>query len=287
MGRGLSADSRTLIQRAYDVLAVEFPSGVRRVAYALFGNQADDEVKKLGRLLTWARKHELIPWEWITDETRPERLPFVVSDATALRDCHRACPHYDPWQFQPVRIKVWSEKSVAGTLAPVLDKYLVPFQVHHGNTSTSIIRQAAVSTREDARKLVILGVGDHDPKGVRITEDDVPKRLREYGADMTNVSIRRLALLREDAIRLKDLRDPFKENDTDITWYKKHARLNYGVELEAMPSPELRNRLEQAIRDEIRDIGAWNAVINASNVVRESWQTYVDRWQAPPTSIVG
>ena len=120
MGRGLSAESVQLIQRAYEVLAVEHPSGIRRVAYALFGNAAEDHVKKLGRLLTRARKMGVIPWEWINDSTRTEILPFVVEDMSGLRATNRACPSYDPWLHQPVRVKVWSEKSVGGTLEPVL-----------------------------------------------------------------------------------------------------------------------------------------------------------------------
>src|SRR3954447_9539363 len=120
MGRGLSAESVQLIARAYTVLEREHPSGVRRVAYALFGNQAGARVKKLGELLTWARKMGVIPWDWISDETRPERMPYVVEDTGAMRDLQRSCPSYDPWRDQPVRVVVWSEKSVGGTLAPVL-----------------------------------------------------------------------------------------------------------------------------------------------------------------------
>ncbi len=67
MGRSITAESRRLIQQAYDVLAIEHPSGVRRVAYALVGNRADYVVKKLGKLLTRARMTGDIPWEWIND----------------------------------------------------------------------------------------------------------------------------------------------------------------------------------------------------------------------------
>jgi|KBSMisStaDraftv2_1062788.scaffolds.fasta_scaffold18459_7 hypothetical protein len=279
MGRGLSAESRHLIQRAFDVLEVEHPSGVRRVAYALFGNRAGEEVKKLGKLLTRARKMGVIPWAWISDETRPERSPFVVNDTGEMRDVHRECPSYDPWRGQPVRVVVWSEKSVGGTLAPVLDRFLVPFLVHHGNTSTTIMHATAEATRYDERRLVILYVGDHDPKGLRISEDDVPTRLAEYGA--VNVRVQRLALMRPDAVRLKKLQDPFKPGDPDIEWYRKRTGLGYGVELEAIPSTDLRERLTDAIRAEIVDVDAWNRVIDASDAVRESWEAYVDQWQAP------
>ncbi len=285
MGRGLHAESREIIVRAYAVLEREHPSGVRRVAYALFGNQAGARVKKLGELLTRARKLGVIPWEWISDETRLERRPFVVNDTGDMRDIHRHCPDYDPWREQPVRIVVWSEKSVGGTLAPVLDRFCVPFLVHHGNTSTTVMHATARQTRTDRRRLVILYCGDHDPKGLRISEDDVPKRLATYGA--VNVQVRRLALLRDDAVRLRALRDPFKPDDRDIEWYCARTGLSYGVELEAIPSTELRERVEMAIRAEIVDVAAWNRVMNASQVVRESWEAYVDHWQPPAIQGLG
>ena len=173
----------------YDVLEREHPSGVRRVAYALFGNRAGAEVKRIGRLLTRARKEGTIPWAWIADDTRPTREPFVAEDTTEIRRINAACPSYDPWRGQPERVWLWSEKSVGGTLAPVLDKFLVPFQIHHGNTSSSVMRTVAERTWDDPRATVILYVGDHDPKGLRISEDDVPTRLIEYGAERVTKTV--------------------------------------------------------------------------------------------------
>src|SRR5580765_5537374 len=100
MGRGLHAESRQVIQRADEVVDDEHPSGVRRVAYALYGNQAGAMVKKLGALLVRARKDGAIPWDWISDSTRPDVLPFVVNDVGDMRDVHRSCPSYDPWNEQ-------------------------------------------------------------------------------------------------------------------------------------------------------------------------------------------
>jgi len=285
MGRGISAESHLLIARAYDVLEREHPSGVRRVAYALFGNRAGAEVKRLGKLLTRARKEGTIPWAWISDSTRTEVPPFVVTDMGDLRALNRSCPHYDPWPHQGVRVKVWSEKSVGGTLEPVLQRLLVPFQVHHGNTSTTEVRRLAESTWRDTRRTVILYVGDHDPKGLRISEDDVPKRLVEY--DVANAIVKRVGLLHADAVRLRDQQDPFKPQDSDVKWYRERTGLNYGVELEAIPSTELRDRVDTAIRAEITNVAAWNRVMDASQVVRESWEAYVDRWPAPAIQGLG
>ncbi len=281
MGRGLSANSTQIIQDAYINLVVEQPSGVRRVAYALYGNSADDEVKRLGKLLGMARKRGFIPWEWITDDTRPSRRPYVVQDASELRAMKQACPDYDPWPAQGARVVIWSEKSLGGTLQPVLDRYLVEFQVHHGNTSLTEIRNTAEWTRTHRERLVILYVGDHDPKGLRISEDDIPKRMQELGA--RNWMIQRVAILQHDAEAVdRGSRDAFKPGDKDIGWYCAATVLSYGVEVETLPSNVLRDRVEAAIVSYIADVDAWNRTIHASEVVRESWAAHVAAWPIPP-----
>ena len=158
--------------------------------YVLFGNQADARVKKLGELLTRARKMGVIPWAWITDETRPERMPWVVRDVDTMRGLHRACPTFDPWQHQPVRVVVWSEKSVGGTLAPVLDRYAVPFLVHPGNTSTTVMHATAESTKHDERELISLrrrprpeGIADLGRRRAH-----APRRLRRHQRPRATVS---------------------------------------------------------------------------------------------------
>jgi hypothetical protein len=165
MGRGLHAESRQIIQRAYDNLEVEHPSGVRRVAYALYGNQAGAMVKKLGKLLVRARKDGDIPWEWINDSTRLDVLPFVVNDAGDMCDVHRSCPSYDPWQQQPVRVIVWTEKSVAARSSPCSIHFWSD-SACTSNTSASKIQAVVSAMATDQRRLVILYCGDHDAKGL-------------------------------------------------------------------------------------------------------------------------
>src|SRR5580765_1477531 len=282
MGRGLSAESRSLIARAYTVLEREHPSGVRRVAYALFGNQADSVVKKLGKQLSNARRRDLIPWEWISDDTRPSVRPFVVEDMNDLRQINAVCPSYDPWPSQRKRVVIWSEKSLGGTLKPVLDAYKVEFQVHHGNSSWTQFYEYATWTKLHPHlRFIILYVGDHDPKGLRISEDDVPKRMSDRGA--RNWEINRVAILRADVegVAVTD-RDAFKEKDTDERWYRARTGLSYGVEVEALPSNILRDRVEDAIRAEIVDVDAWDRVMAASEAVRDTWEAYVDAWPIPP-----
>jgi hypothetical protein len=285
VGRGLSQQSKDLISRAYRVLEEEHPSNVRRACYAMFGNRAGEWTQKMGGLLTRARKDGTIPWSWIDDESRPKRVPYVVEGNDQLDENLGLIPSYDPWHSQNVRVEVWSEKSVGGTLAPVLDEYLVPFQVHHGFTSTTVARKAAQSARRGLSKLVIFHVGDHDASGLYISEVDIPKRLREYGA--IDFEVRRLAVTRADVKELWQFRDPVKEADSRTAWYTKTTGLKFGVELEAMSSNVLRERVRTAIQSCITDVAAWNRVMHASSVVSESWREYAANWPRPAVPIPG
>ena len=289
MGRGLSPASKDLIARAHAVLEREHPSGVRRVAYALVGNQAEQWVKKLSKLLTRARKDGLIPWSWIADDSRPERLPYVVEDVEQLRLYGTSIPSFDPWLSQKAVVVVWSEKSVGGTLAPVLDRYLVPFQVQHGHTSTTIIRARAVRTARDprGRRLVVIWVGDHDASGWDMSERDAPGRLVEYGLDPADFTVTRVAITRRDVDDLEAFRDPVKTSDTRTPAYVRATGLRFGVELEALDSRVLRQRVEDAIRSHITDPAAWDRAMAASEAVRASWETYARAWRPPAIPPLG
>jgi hypothetical protein len=97
---------------------------------------------------------------------------------------------------QPVRVEVWSEKgTVRGVLAPVLDHYAVGFRVMHGFASATAVHDVAEDY--DGRDLVVLYVGDFDPSGLFMSEEDLPNRIAEYGGD--HVELRRIAVTRKQA----------------------------------------------------------------------------------------
>jgi hypothetical protein len=79
--RGKSANTMLLIARAKAILEEVQPAGVRAICYRLFVNgwlpsMAKNDTDTVSRHLVWAREQEIIPWDWIVDETRPvERSP--------------------------------------------------------------------------------------------------------------------------------------------------------------------------------------------------------------------
>jgi hypothetical protein len=59
-------------------------------------------------------------------------------------------------------------------LGPVLDDYAVGFRVMHGFSSATAVYDVA---QGDARRdLIALYVGDFDPSGLFMSEEDLPKR---------------------------------------------------------------------------------------------------------------
>src|SRR6266508_2364452 len=75
--RGKSEKTMLLIDRAKAILAGIQPAGVRAICYRLFVNgwllsMGKSDTDTVSRHLVWAREQEIIPWDWIVDETRPE-----------------------------------------------------------------------------------------------------------------------------------------------------------------------------------------------------------------------
>src|SRR5262249_17938723 len=150
----------------------------RGIGYKLFTaglipSMANNEMQRVYRLLKEAREEGEIPWEWIVDETRDlERVSTWANPKAYARAVARSYRR-DLWNQQPKRCEVWSEKgTVRGVLQPVLNKYAVGFRVMHGFSSATTVWD--ISQDDDGRELVALYVGDFDPSGMFMSEEDLP-----------------------------------------------------------------------------------------------------------------
>jgi hypothetical protein len=260
-GRGMSSKSLELISVASEILVEIKPASVRSVCYQLFNrkliaNMSPGETQKVSRLLVYAREKGLVPWPWIVDETRePERVSSW-GDLSVYGQAVVKSYRKDFWHHQQETVEVWSEKgTVRGVLAPVLDRFAVPFSVKHGFDSATSVKQVADATEDLERPLVALYVGDWDPSGLWMSERDLPERLARYGA---NVCLKRIALTIDDVSNsaLPSFPASTKGKDPRHRWFVER----YGSqcwELDALPPPVLRERVTEAIQDYL-DIAAWN-----------------------------
>src|SRR5262249_6037249 len=123
-GRGMARRSLDLIEAMRDLAEAAQPITGRGIGYKLFTaglipSMARSEMARVYRLLKEARERDLIPWDWIVDETRSiERVSTWANPAEYARAVARSYRR-DFWDQQPVRCEVWSEKgTVRGVLAP-------------------------------------------------------------------------------------------------------------------------------------------------------------------------
>ena len=159
--------SLDLIEAMHAVTRAAQPITGRGVGYKLFikgltASMARSEMARVYRLLLTAREQDIIPWDWIVDETREFERVSTWDDPEQYARCVATSYRRDFWNQQPLRVEVWSEKgTVRGVLQPVLDTYAVGFRVMHGFSSGTVVHDIAED--DDGRPLIALYVGDFDP----------------------------------------------------------------------------------------------------------------------------
>lgn len=254
----------------------------RGIGYKLFtaglmSSMARAEMQRVYRLLKEGRERGNIPWEWIVDETRALERTSTWADPAEYARCVARSYRRDFWDQQPLRCEVWSEKgTIRGVLDPVLDHYAVGFRVMHGFSGATTIHEVAHDD-DDGRELIVLYVGDFDPSGMFMSEEDLPNRISEYGGD--HITVRRIALTQEHVSELPSFPSADKRKDPRYKWF----RSNYGDrcwELDAMDPNDLRDCVESAIVELIEPV-AWERCEVVNRAEQESLKTILGKWGAP------
>ena len=86
-GRGMARASLDLIEAMYAIAKAAQPITGRGVGYKLFAaglipSMGKPDMQRVYRLLKQARERDMIPWEWIVDETRAlEKAPSWADPA--------------------------------------------------------------------------------------------------------------------------------------------------------------------------------------------------------------
>jgi hypothetical protein len=287
-GRGMAQASRELIAAMHLAAMESQPITGRGVGYKLFArhliaSMSRTDMAPVYRLLKIARERGIIPWEWIVDETREiERKRSGWADPAAFVATVSRAYKRDFWKQQPKRVLVVSEKgTVRGLLNPVLRDLGVGFLVLHGFSSATAIHDLAEDY--DGRDLILIYVGDYDPSGMYMSEEDIPTRLEKYEGD--HIEVNRVALLREhcDAMPRASFPasdkgpKPGSKGDPRYKWFVR----NYGKrcwELDAMDPNDLRDIVREAIEDEI-EWDAWDRCAVVEKAEQESLAHVLDRWK--------
>jgi hypothetical protein len=279
-GRGQAKKSLDLIEAMHSIVEAAQPITGRGVGYKLFTaglipSMARSEMQKVYRLLKEARERDIIPWEWIVDESRELERVSSWSDPEQYSRCVINGYRRDHWDLQPVRVEVWSEKgTIRGVLQPILDEYGVGFRVMHGFGSATEVYNVAQD--DDGRPLIVLYVGDWDPSGLCMSEQDLPERLDRY--DGQHVELERIALVRGQLAGLPSFPASDKKKDPRYGWFVR----NYGElcwELDALDPNALRACVEEKIQEQIEP-EAWGRCKIVEREERESLFTVMSTWGA-------
>jgi hypothetical protein len=278
--RGRSQRSLDLIDAMYSAAKKSNPITGRGIGYMLFIaglilSMARNEMQRVYRLLKEAREEGIIPWDWIVDETRAIERVSTWDDPAEYARCVAQSYRRDFWNQQPHRVQVWSEKgTVRGVLAPVLDRYAVGFMPVHGFTSATAAHDIAED--DDGRPLIVLYVGDFDPSGMFMSEEDLPTRFAKYDGD--HLTLRRIALTVRQVGGLPSFPASDKRKDPRYKWFvANHGHRCW--ELDAMDPNDLRDCVEQEIRKLIEPV-AWRRCEVVNKAEQDSLRTILDKWGA-------
>ncbi|HMF22514.1 MAG TPA: hypothetical protein VKG24_10355 [Pseudolabrys sp.] len=280
-GRGRAQRSLDLIDAMFDAAEAAQPITGRGIGYKLFAaglipSMERSEMQRVYRLLKEAREEGTIAWDWIVDETRELEKVSTWRDPAAYARTVARSYRRDFWIQQPVRCEVWSEKgTVRGVLGPVLDDYAVGFRVMHGFSSATTVHDVAEDY--DGRDLIALYVGDFDPSGMYMSEEDLPNRLSKY--DGHHVTPKRIALKREQTTGLLSFPAADKKDDKRYPWFVR----NYGNrcwELDAMDPNDLRACVKREIKKLIEPV-AWKRCEIVNKAEQDSLRGILQKWGKP------
>jgi hypothetical protein len=274
-----------VIEQANSIIALYAAQGydltLRQLYYQFvsrdFIPNKQTEYKRLGSIVSDARRAGLIDWNAITDRTRNLRGLSHWQNPSDIMGGAAASYRIDKWATQRVRPEIWIEKdALAGVFERVGHIVDVPYFSCRGYTSDSEMWAAAMRLASYKRKgqtPLILHFGDHDPSGIDMTRD-IQDRLALFAG--RNIEVRRLALNMDQIDQYDPPPNPAKETDSRFVGYQAlHGDESW--ELDAL-EPTV---LAALVRDEIDTVlekDAWNAALEQETQEKALLQVTSDQW---------
>ena len=248
------------------------------VARALIPN-TERAYKRLGNIISDARRAGMIDWEAIEDRTRFIRAIASWDDPRDILDSTKSSFHKDLWKTQDKRFEVWIEKdALIGVVEPICKELDLPHFSCRGYVSDSEMWQGAMRLRHHVRSgqdVIVLHLGDHDPSGIDMTRD-ITDRLDMFSFYKEGIEVRRIALTMEQIEEVNPPPNPAKVTDSR---YEKYSA-EYGDEsweLDALEPSYIAVLIQRAVFKE-RDIDRWEVAYNEQEKERDQIQDIIDRW---------
>ena len=274
-----TADEMDAIRGAiYVTLKNDHPMTVRQVYYQLVSQGVIDKTEAeykgtVCRLLVQMRKANLIPFDWIADNTRWMRKPNTYGSLGEMLQITRDTCRRALWSNQDAYVEVWLEKdALAGVVMEETEPWDVPLMVTRGYPSLSFLHSAAEAIAAQEKPTYLYYLGDHDPSGV-----DIPRKVeagvREYAPNV-DLHFERIAVTPEQISEFNLPTRPTKKSDS-----RSKRLAGESVEVDAIPAGVLRTIVNQKITAHIDD-GALNVVTTAEESEREILTEFMRAYNA-------
>ncbi len=233
-----------------------------------YSNTQADFKGKLCDLLLRARLFGLIPWEAITDETRPITIAATYPNPQAFIRDQLAGFMKNYWrsyqQSQPNHIEIIAEKlTVKNIVEPIALKFGIPLTIGRGYSSGPPRQDMAERFEKSGKdRLVVLALTDFDPDGENIAESFATSMKLDF--DIDGIGAYKVALTAKQVRDLKLV--PRMKAKKGASTYKKFVEKHGDnvFELEAVAPEKLQALLTKAI-DGVMDRDLFNAELRAEH----------------------
>ena len=280
--RGLSSGTWELRHAIIDAFeGTSKPVTVRQMYYLLTTMNAVEKTeagyRRVQRQLLIMRREELIPYEWIADNTRWMRKPTSYG---GLRECLEESARFyraSIWRDLPDHVQIWCEKdALAGVLFQETHRYDVPLMVTRGYSSETFAYESAQEMLHSGKDCFVYYVGDLDPSGWQAAKD-LERKFEEFTDHQ--VEFERLAVTTEQAIHWRLPSRPSKRSDTRHKAFEREFGAGApSIELDAVPPDRLRQLVREAIETHIPR-GHLDAIALEEREARSTLETMVEAMQ--------
>ncbi len=234
--------------------------------------------KKLGGIISDARRAGLIDWDAIVDRTRNVHRPSAWGSPADIVASVAEQFAVDWWMDQTYRPEVWVEKdALLGVIEVACAPWHCSYFACRGYTSDSEIWSAAQRLKRQADRgqtPIVIHLGDHDPSGIDMTRD-ILDRLKLFSR--SDIEVRRIALNMQQVRELNPPPNPAKSTDARYKGYQEQFG-EESWELDAL-NPEYITNLIAEQMEGLVDQDAWTEAGERQAEGRRLLQAVSDDWE--------
>lgn len=262
-------ETLTLIHECNQIIDKYQKSGhllsVRQLYYQLVSRNIIPNSKpsynRISRVVSDGRLAGLISWSAIEDRNRQLKGLRTYDSITQAISYLQGSYKNDLWAVQPFRVEVWIEKaSLENMVSAICNNLRVDFFAQRGYNSQSAQWTAGQRFVDYIRKgqiPIVLHLGDHDPSGLDMTEDN-RRRLEMFS--QVGVIVQRIALNIDQVHEHNLVPNYAKVTDSRFRDYEKM----YGDEsweLDALDPNVLQSLIKEKVL-EVRDESLWDEAMS-------------------------